>query len=214
MLFFARVFRGERPLGECGALRRGAGRFVSRRTSQRANLLGCGRRRRVGWLLARQWRDRRLWSAAAICFVVCGVVSAVQALPAIEYGRQALRWSGTPEPQHWNDRIPYSVHAEYSLKTRSIPGMLVPGLAVHANSFIGIVALGLALAAVRLRWKSPDVRLCAFVAGFALLLALGSDTPVHWLAYRFIPFVEKARYPAMAVVLAQVGNRGAGRPGT
>src|SRR5205823_9904139 len=84
-------------------------------------------------------------------------------------------------------------------KLRSIPGMAVPGLAVHANSYIGIVALGLALVAIWYRRAG----LFAFVAVFALLLALGSDTPVHWLAYRFIPLVEKARYPAMAIVLSQ-----------
>jgi hypothetical protein len=203
LLFFARVFRGERPVGNaalCGAAL-GASFLGGHHNVPIYSAVVVGAA--WVWLLARHWRDRRLWPAAAICLLVCAMVSAVQVLPAVEYGRQALRWSGTPDPQHWNEPIPYSVHAEYSLKTRSIPGMLVPGLAVHANSFIGIVALGLALAAVRLRWKSVDVRLCAFVAGFALLLALGSDTPVHWIVYRLVPFVEKARYPAMAVVLAQ-----------
>ena len=105
------------------------------------------------------------------------------------------------EPQRWGDRIPYSVHAEYSLGSRSIPGMLVPGLALHANSYIGVVALGLALTAVWFR-RGATIRVHR---GLRFLLALGKDTPVHWLAYRFIPLVEKARYPAMAIVLSQVG---------
>jgi len=203
LLFLARIYRGERPVANaamCGAAL-GASFLGGHHNVPiySAVLLG------ASWvlLLATRWRKPRLWIAAVLCFVVCGLVSAVQSLPAVEYGRQALRWSGAPEPQHWDDRLPYSVHAEYGLKLRSIPGFLVPGMAVHANSFIGIVALALALAAARYRWKAPETRLFAFVAVLATVLALGSDTPLHWLAYRYIPFVEKARYPAMAIVLAQ-----------
>ena len=166
-------------------------RFIRQSSSARR---GCGCWP-VNGAIGASGSRRRCASRRASC------VSAVQALPAIEYGREALRWSGTPEPQRWGDRIPYSVHAEYSLGTRAIPGMLVPGLALHANSYIGSVALGLALVAVWFRRG----RLFAFIAVFAFLLALGKDTPVHWLAYRFIPLVEKARYPAMAIVLSQVG---------
>ena len=201
MLFFARVFRGERPVANavlCGAAL-GASFLGGHHNVPIYSTVVIGAA--WAWLLARRWRDRHLWIAAVLCFVMCGLVSAVQALPAIEYGRDALRWSGTPEPQRWGDRIPYSVHAEYSLGIRAIPGMLIPGLALHANSYIGSVALGLALVAV---WFRRGY-LFTLVAVFALLLALGKNTPVHWLAYRFIPLVEKARYPAMAIVLAQVG---------
>ena len=142
---------------------------------------------------------------ALIFLAVCFLVSAVQMLPAIEYGRRAVRWAGTPEPQHWKDRIPYSVHAEYSLHARSIPGMVIPGLTVHANPFVGIVALSLALTAIYLGWRSRRVRLMATVALGGLLLALGADSPVHRIAYLLIPMVEKARYPAMAVVISQAG---------
>jgi hypothetical protein len=38
-----------------------------------------------------------------------------------------------------------------------------------------------------------------------LLLSLGKDFPPYWLIYRFVPMVEKAREPAMAIVLCQVG---------
>ncbi len=203
LLFFARVFRGERPVANaawCGAAL-GASFLGGHHNVPIYSAVTLGAA--WVWVLARRWRNRELWAAAALCLVTCALVSAAQALPAIEYGRDALRWSGAPEPQRWGDRVPYSVHAEYSLKRRSLPGMLVPGLAVHANSFIGIVAVGLALAAVWFRRAGAE--LFVFAAVFALLLALGNDTPVHWLAYRFIPLVEKARYPAMAIVLSQAG---------
>ena len=141
---------------------------------------------------------------AAIFLVVWLLVTAVQALPAVEYGRQAIRWAGAPEPQRWHDRIPYSVHAEYSLRWRSIPGMVVPGLQLHVNPFVGIVAVTLALAALVLRPRTREVRLLAVVALGGLLLALGRDTPVQGIAYKLIPLVEKARYPAMAVAICQV----------
>jgi hypothetical protein len=202
LLFFLRVLRGERPIGSaalCGAAL-GASFLGGHHNVPvySAVVLGAA----WVWLLARSWRIRRVWIAAAVCLVAGGLVSAVQALPAIEYGKQSLRWSGAPEPQRWGDRLPYSVHTEYGLKMRSIAGFVVPGLAVHANSFIGIVALALALAAIRYRWRSPEVPLLVFLAVFATLLALGADTPLHKLAYHYIPLVEKARYPAMVVVLA------------
>jgi hypothetical protein len=133
------------------------------------------------------------------------LVGAVQSLPTIEYGRQALRWVGTPEPLGWRDPVPYSVHAEYSLQTRSLPGVLVPGLAIHANPFVGITALSLAVAALWWRRKETDTRLMAAVAAAGLALALGKDTPVHWVIYKVIPIVEKARYPAMAISIFHCG---------
>ena len=38
-----------------------------------------------------------------------------------------------------------------------------------------------------------------------LVLALGSHTPVYRLVYRWVPLIEKARMPAMAIVFAQLG---------
>jgi hypothetical protein len=203
LLFLARVFRGERPMSNaalCGAAL-GAG-FLTGHHNIPIYLVVL-----VGvvwaWLLARRVRDGRLWTAAVVCLVVWLMVGAVQSLPTIEYGRQALRWVGLAEPLRWKDTVPYSVHAEYSLQARSLPGILVPGRVVHADPFIGIVALSLAVAAVWWRRKSSDVRMLAVVAGLAMLLALGKDTPVHWVVYKLVPMVEKARYPAMAIAIFQ-----------
>jgi hypothetical protein len=213
LLFFARVFRGQRPRASAALCGVAMGMaflsghhnvpvytgvlvgglwvwYVVGRRGERLRVQG-GLRQRIIHLL--------------IFGTVCALVPAAQMLPAIEYGRRALRWAGTPEPQHWKDKIPYSVHAEYSLHARSIPGMVIPGLGVHANPFVGIVALGLAVTAVYLGWRSRRVRLMGAVALGGLLLALGADSPVHRIAYLLIPMVEKARYPAMAVVISQAG---------
>jgi len=227
LLFFARVFRGQRPRASaalCGvamgleflgghhnvpiyaAVLLG-GLWVwyvaSKKTRPQAGVAGgtaCPTSGQSGWVLCWQRVGHAL-----IFLTVCFLVSAVQTFPAIEYGRRAIRWSGAPEAQRWKDKIPYSVHAEYSVHARSIPGMVVPGLAVHANPFVGIAALALALTALYLRWRSRRVRLLAAVALGGLLLALGADSPVHRIVYLLVPMVEKARYPAMAVVISQAG---------
>ena len=207
VLFFARVFRGRRPLANaalCGVAMGLA--FLSGHHNipiYTAVLMG-------GLWLWYAGSRRNLRAAAHVLsfLIVCFLVSGLQMVPAIEYGRRAVRWAGTPEPQRWKDRIPYSVHAEYSLHARSIPGMVIPGLSVHANPFVGIVALSLALSAVWRRWRARRVRLMSAVALAGLLLALGADSPVHRLAYLLVPMVEKARYPAMAVVICQAGLAG------
>ncbi len=209
LLFFARVFRGRRPWS--GAALGGAAlgaAFLSGHHNipiYTAVLMG-------GlwlWHLARAPRHRReyarragQWAAFTVVWLL---VAAVQLLPAVEYGKRALRWADAPEALRWQDRIPYSVHARYSLSPESLPGLVIPGIPAHANPFVGIVAVTLALAAVLLRWRSAEVRLFAGVALGGLLLALGSATPVHRIAFELVPMVEKARYPAFAVVVCQVG---------
>jgi hypothetical protein len=199
LLFFARAWRGERPAANaalCGAAL--GAQFLSGHHNvpiYTAVLLG------ILWL----WRirSRRILLAAATFAAVCGLVAAVQVLPTVEYGRVALRWSGAPQPQHWNDRIPYSVHAEYSLNAVSIPGMAIPGLTVHANPYVGVVALSLAVAAAFALRRRPEVRLLSAFALGGLAIALGRDTPVHRILYEVVPMVDKARYPAMCIVLFQ-----------
>jgi hypothetical protein len=133
------------------------------------------------------------------------LVSAVQVLPAIEYAKQSLRWAGAPEPLRWGQPVPYDVHAQYSLGWPSVGGIVLPGISLHANPHVGFVAVALALAALWYRRRQPIVRWFALVALGGLLLALGKDFPPYWLIYRFVPMVEKAREPAMAIVLAQAG---------
>ncbi|HTX39924.1 MAG TPA: hypothetical protein VME43_33125 [Bryobacteraceae bacterium] len=205
LLFLARVGRGQRVLGSAawsgaalGAAFLGGHHNIPIYTSVVLGGVWV-------WLLARHWRQRRMWMAAALFGVVASLVAAVQILPAVEYGRQSLRWAGAPDALKWNDRIPYSVHENFSLGLRGIPGLVLPGLAVHAQPLVGSVAVALALIALwygRRRW---EVRMLGAVALGSLLLALGSVTPVERVAYEIIPMVEKARYPAFAIVICQAG---------
>jgi hypothetical protein len=101
--------------------------------------------------------------------------------------------------------VPFDVHAHYSLGWPSVGGIVLPGISLHANPHVGFVAIGLALAALWYRRRDAIVRWFGLVALGGLLLALGKDFPLYWLIYRFVPMVEKAREPAMAIVLCQAG---------
>ena len=202
LLFFARVVRGRKPRTSaalCGAalgmMFLGTHPVVPAFTA----LLVCAL-----WLawVAGDWR--RLGSAALFAAVWLAIAAA-QILPAIEYGKRALRWAGAPEPLHWNERVPYSVHARYSLGWPSVAGIVVPGISLHANPYIGIVGVGLAAAAVWRRRKDRYTRWFAAVALGGLCLALGKDFPPYWLLWRFVPMLEKAREPAFAIVLCHAG---------
>ena len=202
LLFFARVVRGHKPVSSaalCGAALGlaflGTHPVVPTFTTLLAGAL---------WLayVAGDWRRARYFGVFLVAWM--GMASA-QILPAIEYGRQAVRWAGAPEPLHWNERVPFSVHAHYSLGWRSVAGIVVPGISLHVNPHAGVVAVGLAVFAIwRLRRRRYTLWFAAVAAG-GLLLALGGDFPPYWLLWRFVPMLEKAREPAFAIVLCQAG---------
>ena len=209
LLFFARVIRGERPRSSAALC--GAALGVSFLGTHpvvptfMAVLIGA---LWLGYVAAGRTSTSPVSRRAAyfgLFLLIWLAVAAAQILPSIEYGRQALRWAGAPEPLHWNERVPYAEHARYSLGWPSVAGMIIPGISLHANPYVGLVAMGLAMAAIYRRWKERYVRWIAAVATGGLLLALGGDFPPYWLLWRFVPMVEKAREPAFAIVLCQVG---------
>jgi hypothetical protein len=71
------------------------------------------------------------------------------------------------------------------------------------NPYTGFVVIILAVVAL-LRRRTHEVKLLAAIVVGGLILALGSHTPLYRAIYA-VPFVEKARSPAMAIVLAQLG---------
>ncbi len=212
LLFFARVARGRAPVSSaalCGAAL-GMAFLSGHHVVPTFTMVLVG----AMWLVyiaVPEGQARRpvplgaRWGHAAIFAVVWLLVSAVQVLPAIEYAKQSLRWAGAPEPLRWGQPVPYDVHAQYSLGWPSVGGIVLPGISLHANPHVGFIAVALALGALWYRRREARVRWFAFVALGGLLLALGKDFPPYWLIYRFVPMVEKAREPAMAIVLCQVG---------
>lgn len=151
------------------------------------------------WLPFLLFRPRLIPACVAFC-VMAGAASAVQVLPAQEYGRLALRWVGTPDPIGWDQRVPYNVHDQYSLLPASLPGIVLPRHTPQSEPFLGFTGAALALLAL-FRWRRFEVRFFAAFALLGLLLALGSHAFFHRLLYQFIPHFDKARSPLAAILL-------------
>ncbi len=157
----------------------------------------------MGVWVYRAWQDRRVLRMAALALVIAGLTSALQMLPALEFGHLARRWVGAPQPVEWNQPVPYSVHEHYDLKPFSFFGIVFPGVHANFDPFTGVVALALALLAVSAAWKDARVRLLACVGLGAILYALGHNSVFQGAVYALVPGVEKARVPSAAVLVFQ-----------
>jgi hypothetical protein len=146
-------------------------------------------------------RARRVLSMAAVALCVMAMVGALQILPAREYGTQALRWVSAKDPVTWNQKVPYSVHEQFSMTPISVTGVVVPGVSTVSESFVGFIALGLAIAGVIWGWRDARVRVLAFVAIGGFLYAFGSYSLLEGVFYGLVPLVEKARTPGAAIIL-------------
>ncbi len=152
------------------------------------------------WILA---RDRRLIVPAALSALFAALAGAMQTLPMYEYGHLAKRWVGASEPLGWGQSVPYFVHAQYDLKAFSLFGIVFPGVKMHYDPFLGIVALSLALFAIAALWRDTRVRVLAAIAGAALLYSLGHNSVFQGFLYGLLPELDKARSPSAAVLVFQ-----------
>jgi hypothetical protein len=152
------------------------------------------------WLLT---RNRRLAPAASLAVLFAALTGALQTLPALEYGRLARRWVSAPQPVGWGESVPYLVHAQYDLKAFSLFGIVFPGVKMHYDPFVGIVAFSLALLAIVALWRDGRVRILAAIAGGAILYALGHNSVFQGFLYGLLPELDKARSPSAAVLVFQ-----------
>ncbi len=206
LMYMLRAMRGERPLASAAA----AGAFFGMAWLGGHHQIPIFLALATGgiWLYQIFRRGRPDWSAAklaAVFLVFMFLVSAVQTLPAYEYGKLSKRWVGANEAKGWTEKVPYSVHDQYSLIPSSLLAIFVPGANRHADPFIGVTALTLALLAVAAAWKEHYVRLFSAVAAAGLLFALGRNNVFHGILYALVPMVEKARSPGNAVFIYHFG---------
>ena len=129
------------------------------------------------------------------------LISALQTLPAYEYGKLSLRWVGAETPLGWSDKVPYAVHERYALYPETLLGIAIPGVFRNAEPFAGLVALTVALFGVIASWEDRMVRLFGGIALGGLLFALGHNSVFHGVLYALVPMVEKARSPSMAIFI-------------
>jgi len=163
------------------------------------------------WHFIEAWRKtgRPVWRIARqamLCLALGGLVGAAQLWPGMEFGRLAVRWAGAPDPLHWNERVPYLVHASLSLPPRGLLGTVLPAVGRwgEASAFVGFSLLALAAAGLLSAWREKTVRWLAALGAAALLYALGALTPLHGILYALVPGLEKARAPIRAVHLFSV----------
>ncbi len=149
-------------------------------------------------------RSWRVIQGTILAFALAIPISAMQTLPFYEFGHASRRWVGVANPIGWADKVPYEVHARYSLPWLGLAEFFAPGGAPedHWTAFAGVTILVLAIAALIYRWSDRRVRMLGFLTLGSLLYALGANTPLHRLAYQFLPLVEKARSPGRGIFLA------------
>jgi hypothetical protein len=206
-LFLLRAFRGERVWASAAAS--GACLGMSWLSGHHQIPIFITLAAGGAWLI-HIFRNGRLdWRAAqlaAASFLFTAAVGALQILPAREYGKLALRWVGAQEgPVTWNTPVPYYVHRGFALNPINLLAILFPGRGGNSDPFIGVTAFVLALAAIALAWNRSAVRFLGGVALFGIVYALGQNSVFNGFIYAAVPLVEKARVPAMAVVLFGAG---------
>jgi hypothetical protein len=151
------------------------------------------------------WRQRRrAIKPAAVSVLFTALVSAFQMLPAYEYGARSIRWVGSQNAVFWGQSVPYLVHQQpaHSLGPLGVLGFLLPNLSPH-DTFVGLALVAMAAVGFTAWFEASEVRLLGAIGAGGLLFAFGGFSIFHGLAYLVVPMVEKARSPAMAVVIVQ-----------
>jgi hypothetical protein len=154
------------------------------------------------WLSVRKGRvDTWILRLGLLSLSFAVLTSAFQTLPTAEYGRASVRWSGVDEPLRFDQRVPYNVHGQYSLKPEQLFGVFLPVLNGGYDPFVGVIGLLLAGFGLATHWREPWARWLAAIGAAALLVALGPNSLLHGVLYALVPLVEKVRVPASAVAL-------------
>lgn len=151
--------------------------------------------------------NRRLAGAALLCFLVAGLIGAMQLWPTLEFGRDSRRWTGTEVPVTWNERVPYRIHTIYSLPPQAIAETVVPNSNTYGDTspFVGSIALALALFGLAAHWHDARIRWLAAFTLAGLVYSLGAFTPLHGFLYGLVPNLAKARLPVRALHLVGLG---------
>jgi len=143
--------------------------------------------------------DFRLPALIPLALVLAAAISAVQTLPLWEFGREAVRWVSAPAPIGWQERVPYSVHAQYSLPWKGILGLVIP--ATDPTVFVGLTVTLLATFGILHSRSQRWLFLTAMLGLAGLVYSLGANTPLHRLLYEVLPMLDKARTPERGMFL-------------
>jgi hypothetical protein len=139
----------------------------------------------------------------AVLFSVMVLVSAVQVLPTLEYGKVANRWTATGVLT-WKDKVEYPEHEQFSLRPSDLLHLVMPnGQGLFSDPFVGTVALSLAAIGIWGGFRRREVRMFVLLAIGGLLYAMARSSALYGPLYVFAPLVEKTREPMVALCLFQ-----------
>ncbi len=151
----------------------------------------------IAWVLATKRPGWRAGARLAAPFVVVlGLVSALITIPAVEYGKRALRYTASGA-MRWNDRVGYPEHASNGFGANDLIHFVIQGADKQVEPFTGVIALSLAVMGILAGFQRAEVRILACMASASLLLSMPSSTFVYGVLYSILPLVEKARAPSM-----------------
>lgn len=135
--------------------------------------------------------------------VMLGGLVAIQYLPVLSNLPYAARGGGRG----------YEFAASWSLPPLEIFDLLTPTFSGILNNYwgenyfklhseyLGILPLLILGIALILKWKNRYVKFFTFLAGIALLFALGGHTPLYRIPYHILPGVSKFRAPSQIYFL-------------
>ena len=154
------------------------------------------------WFVLREGKvNTAILKLGAASLIVAVLASGFQTIPMAEYGRLAVRWSGTPEPLRFNETVPYTVLEQYSMHPSGLLGLILPNFIHGANAYVGVVAFALGLLGLISGWKEAAVRWLGSLSLGGLLFALGPNGLLHGVLYALAPMLDKARMPAAGTVV-------------
>jgi hypothetical protein len=138
----------------------------------------------------------------ATLFAFTGMIAAVQVLPAIEYGKEAKRWTATG-PLTWKMKVGIPEHENSGIAPLDLLHFALPGgRDLRTDPFFGIVGLSLAAIALFGGFPRKEVRLFLVMGLCGILYAISRNNPFYGLLYVFMPMVEKARAPIVALSIS------------
>jgi hypothetical protein len=204
-LFFFRMLRGERPVASAALAGTFLGIAFLSGHHQVPLFIGV-----FLLFISLYWLStERRWAGQIGALAVCGLfvflASALQTLPAYEFGREAVRWVSSAHPVGWQEPVPYYIHAEYSLHPITLLGAVFPMVPDGHQVFIGLIVLAMAIFALATGWADKTIRMWAAIALGGIAGALGGFTVLHGLLYSLLPLLNKARTPSMAILMYHLG---------
>ena len=139
--------------------------------------------------------------AAGLFLVLFGTL---QILPAAEYGQHALRWVGHEDPVGWQDKVPYNIHQQFSMRPLGLLSVFLKTNEQY-EPFMGVTLIVLAALGIATGWRTrPAVRWLVWLGSAAILYAFGANGFLQGPLYALLPTIEKARVPAVAMILFNV----------